>query len=154
MVGSSSSKSDGEDCFLRFVIQPQQRKVYTYFPVDKIISNELFSLISLPFTEKNQGKCIRPVTGVKRKVSSCDTPPRALYYSCNINPNMQKKTKEVLNHLSKKQSKNVSLKELAVTCLPKFDREMLLSRSAFQLQQQQVFKALTCMVKSFTLDDF
>ena len=151
MVGSQSSKSDGEVCSQRFAIQPQQRKVYTYFSVNKIISNELFSLISLPFTQKKLRQVHTTSEGIKRKVSLCDTPPLALYSSDNINPNIQKKTKEVLKHLSKKQNKNMSLKQLAVTCLSKFDREMLLSRSEIQLQQQQVFKALTFMVKSFTL---
>ena len=154
MVGSSSSKSDGEVCSSRFAIQSQQRKVHTYLSVNKIISNELFSLISLPFAQKNQGRCIRPVTGVKRKVSWCDTSPLALYSSDNINPSIQKKTKEVLNHLSKKQNKNISLKQLAVACLSKFDRKMLQPRSDIQLQQQQVFKALIFIVKSFILDVF
>ena len=112
---------------------------------------ERFAPRALQFSHTNE-KFIRPVTGVKRKVSLCDTPPLALYSSDNINSNIQKNAKEVLKHLSKKQNKNMSLKQLAVTCLSKFDREMLLSRSEIQLQQQQVFKTLTFMVKSFTLD--
>ena len=53
MVDSSSSSSDGEVCSSRFAIQPYQRNVHTYFFVNKIISNELFSLISMPLTQKN-----------------------------------------------------------------------------------------------------
>ena len=116
----------------------------SFLSIKLFLMNSLANLTAI--YPKRSSRCIQIATGVKGKVSWCYTPPRALHSSYNPNHNTHTHThshththththtkthrdKIVISikpFVKKIEQKHVT-KNLAITCLSKFDREIIRS---------------------------
>ena len=102
IFGSSSSKSYGKVSSSRFGIQSQQRKIRTQFSVNKIISNELFSLISLPFNQTIKAGTYDQRLVLNAKLVGAILPFELCMLATTANSNIQKKNKISIKSFAKK----------------------------------------------------